>query len=169
MNNGLPTMNEMAQKLTRFGAPHDRVLRRCTQSAAGCWIYPGRANRGGYGLVQTGTKLAGDRRERLAHTVVYEALVGSVPDGLELDHLCRTPRCVNPAHLEPVTHAENMRRSPLVGRARGRQYSERTHCANGHEYTPENTTYVAKTNSRRCLTCHRERGTKSRHAKAAAR
>lgn len=82
---------------------------------------------------------------RPAHRFAYEQMVGPVPDGLELDHLCCVPPCVNPAHLEPVTHAENMRR----------WYSKRTGCPQGHEWTEENTWLWR--NQRHCRTCARIR------------
>ena len=69
-----------------------------------CWIWTGALNERGYGRAWGGP----------AHRVFYERHVGQVPPGLELDHLCRNRACVNPAHLEPVTHAENMRRSALA-------------------------------------------------------
>lgn len=70
----------------------------------GCWVWRGGRMPFGYGSVWL------DGRTRLAHRVFYERLVGPIPDGLQLDHLCRNPPCVNPAHLEPVTHTENSRR-----------------------------------------------------------
>ncbi len=71
----------------------------------GCWLWAGHINHLGYGTmhVEGGAN-------RFAHCLIYEAHRGPVPDGAELDHLCRTTRCVNPDHLEPVTHAENIRR-----------------------------------------------------------
>lgn len=69
----------------------------------GCWVWQG-AKRGGYGRV----KLAGKTQE--AHRVSYEFHIGHIPDGLVLDHLCRNRACINPAHLEPVTQEENIRR-----------------------------------------------------------
>lgn len=69
-----------------------------------CWLWLGSPHHG-YGLVRVGL-----RKQRKAHRVAYELLVGPVPDGLVLDHLCRRKRCINPAHLEPVTQAENIRR-----------------------------------------------------------
>lgn len=85
------------------GTPFERVMWR-TDQTEGCWLYP-QTDRLGYGVVKApGGKNVG------AHRVVYESLVGPVPDGLELDHLCAVRNCVNPAHLEPVTHAENVRR-----------------------------------------------------------
>lgn len=68
-------------------------------------------------------------------------------EGLELDHLCRLPQCVRPSHLEPVPHQMNMERG-------GQRL--KTHCPQGHEYSPENT-YVTKANARQCRTCHREK------------
>lgn len=68
---------------------------------SGCWVYAGELNRNGYGRVW----VEGERR--MAHIAAYEALVGPVPEGLVLDHLCRVRCCCNPHHLEPVTVREN--------------------------------------------------------------
>ena len=103
-----------------------------------------------------------------AHRFAYELANGPIPGGLSLDHLCRNPGCVNPAHLEPVTHAENMRRTT------GTRY-RKTHCPEGHEYTEENTYLHAR--KRQCKECRRVRcrGRKTppsrlrRQAEAAAR
>jgi hypothetical protein len=84
-------------------------------AASGCWVWGGPRTELGYGVLWANTR----PRSRKAHRVVYEIHRGPIPAGLELDHLCRNPSCVNPDHLEPVTHAENMRRSPLVGRCGG--------------------------------------------------
>lgn len=106
-----------------------------------CWIWTGAKNALGYGRIAIG-----QNRQAKAHRFVYEALVGPIPDGLELDHLCVTPSCVNPAHLEPVTHAENMRRYG----------ARKTLCKRGHTRTPENIAIYRKPNgrlSRVCLKC----------------
>lgn len=71
----------------------------------GCWLWRGGQDGKGYGRV-----FVFGRGAMGAHVATYELLVGPVPEGLHLDHLCRTPLCVNPAHLEPVTNAENVRR-----------------------------------------------------------
>jgi hypothetical protein len=108
----------------------------------GCWEWRGSRLVSGYGL------LVNADGSLLAHRVVYELLVGPIPDGMELDHLCRNPSCVRPSHLEPVTHAENTRR----GNA-GKHQASRTHCPQGHEYTAENT-YVHN-GRRNCRACRR--------------
>lgn len=117
---------------------------------SGCWYWTGYLSRDGYG--QYGADLV--------HRMVYEALVGAIPLGAQLDHLCHNAdltcaggstcehrRCANPAHLEPVNAATNMARGV---RAR------RTHCPQGHEYTPENTHLAA--NRRVCRACDTKAG-----------
>lgn len=116
--------------------------------ATGCWTWHGAfGGDGHYGAAMVDGKLV------VTHRYVYELLVGPIPKGLEIDHLCQNTRCCNPEHLEPVTHAENLRRGYL------RRFP-RTHCANGHEMTPENTYEYA--NARVCRTCTREKGRKYR-------
>jgi len=86
-----------------------------------------------------------------AHRIIYQLLVARIPDNLTIDHLCKNRSCVNPAHMEPVTLAENQRRAPTVGTVnRGK-----THCPKGHEYTSENTYYWNDrgNQARRCRTC----------------
>jgi hypothetical protein len=73
----------------------------------GCWLWCDSGHLGGYGRMMVGGK------RQLAHRLVYTLIRGPIPEGLELDHLCRQTACVNPDHLEPVTHQENMRRSPV--------------------------------------------------------
>jgi hypothetical protein len=109
-----------------------------------CWLWTGQINQKGYPRVGVGSRAIG------AHRVMYELLVEPIPDGLELDHLCRVRHCVNPDHLEPVTHRENTRRGKPT----------RTRCKNGHKFTPENT-YIGQWATgpvRLCRTCKREQG-----------
>ncbi len=79
--------------------------------ANGCWLWTAARNENGYPLLWAGGKMI------RAHRFSYEVHVGSIPAGLDLDHLCRVRHCVNPAHLEPVTRSENLRRSPLIAEA----------------------------------------------------
>lgn len=96
----------------------------------GCWNWTGPFSRG-YGFIQDGA-----RKRYQAHRFVYEQVVGPIPDGKEIDHVCRNTKCVNPdpGHCEPVTHAVNVQR----GNA-GIANALKTHCKRGHEFTPENT------------------------------
>lgn len=122
-------------------------------TAAGCWlIKPTRIQVTGYGVIQRRGK------QRLAHRLSYEAFVGPIPDGLQIDHLCRVRACFNPEHLEPVTARENILRSPFT---QASKHAATTHCPAGHEYTPENTRFYAKTGGRPyrlCKSCARARG-----------
>ena len=108
---------------------------------ATCWLWTGAKSTGGYGRIYWSGKLL------QAHRVVYELERGPIPDGLELDHLCRVRSCVNPDHLEPVTSRENLLRGVGASAANAR----RTACENGHEFTPENTYRWRGT--RGCKTC----------------
>jgi len=107
-----------------------------------CWEWTGARNTSGYGQACLGGRTWG------AHRLVYLLVMGQLPD-LPLDHLCRNRLCVNPEHMEPVTSAENTRRSPLVGA----KNAAKRHCPRGHEYTPANTMMCF---SRKCRTCARE-------------
>lgn len=127
----------------------------------GCWLFTGRAEVNGYGVVSEPTALGS--RTKLVHRLVYEALERALRDGEELDHLCRTPRCCNPLHLEPVTHAENMRRG--IGGIRQRR---KTHCPQGHEYTAENTRLKQPGDRRECRECGREYDRRKAAARKAA-
>lgn len=124
----------------------DRLMARVIVTASGCWIYTGPLNHGGYGVISIGQRTDGRSIQRRAHRVAYEHLVGPIPDGLTLDHLCRTPACVNPSHLEPVTAAENIKRAA----------ASITTCAQGHPYDASNT-IRRRDGRRRCRECNRVR------------
>jgi HNH endonuclease len=110
-----------------------------------CHIWLGQLNEGGYGIFHR------DGRRLLAHRASHEFHIGPIPDGLVVDHRCGRTSCVNPAHLEAVTQHVNT----LRGHA-GDQNSYKTHCVNGHEFTPENTRMRANGHGRDCRACHRE-------------
>lgn len=92
-----------------------------------CWLWNGATQATGYGICRH------EGKTRRAHRVVYTLLVGEIPEGLHLDHLCRVRSCVNPKHLEPVTNAENGRRG-LAGETNRKRMLGLTHCKNGHEF-----------------------------------
>ena len=112
---------------------------------SGCWNFTGASTKEGYGRIHL------DGRLQLPHRVMYEKLIGPIPNGLELDHSCRNPSCCNPEHLEPVT--------PQVNQLRGNTVSSRnalvTCCPKGHPYDKENTR-VRPDGSRNCKECDRE-------------
>lgn len=132
----------------KHGQPHpldERILRRRLITESGCWEYLGARTPFGHGNMSVGSQTDGTSRIRKVHAVAYEIWVGPIPEGLELDHLCRNPPCFNPEHLEPVTHQENLRRAYPLG--------ELFKC--GHEITPENICPPPQT--RRCRTCKNAR------------
>lgn len=116
-----------------------------------CWVWTG-AIRGRHGYGNFGA----DGRTWGAHQWSYTHVVGPVPDGLELDHLCRTRACVRPSHLEPVTPAENVRRGDAPRLTRERNRND-TVCGAGHLLTDDNTYVQPKTGYRYCRTCQRRR------------
>lgn len=125
----------------------DRTEGKYLVTESGCWEWQGARQDRGYGVL---TVLGYQIR---THRYFYESLVGPVPDGLELDHLCRNPPCVNPEHLEPVTHAENMRRYS-ESHVNSFPSLENSHCPHGHAMTEENT-YVKPNGGASCRECGR--------------
>lgn len=125
-----------------------RLERLTRLEDSGCWTYTGSLHANGYGQFWI------NRQNRVAHRVAYELLVGEVPAGADLDHLCRNRACCNPAHLEPVTRRENARR--------GIKGVLTTHCPHGHEYVEENIYRNPKTGHRMCRTCNRDRARRRR-------
>jgi hypothetical protein len=121
----------------------------------GCWLWQQFITQNRYGLIRI------DGSKRGAHRGVYQRLVGPIPEGHELDHLCRVRHCVNPEHLEPVTHLENVRRSPVI-------MARRERCVAGHEFS-ENNTYVSPDGRHHCRECCRARSRKWKAKQATER
>ncbi len=111
----------------------------------GCLEWTGARTWNGYGT------FSANGHRTLAHRFAYEWLVGPIPTGLDIDHLCRNRGCVNPNHLEPVTRQENILRGEAAERLRAK-YAARTHCRNGHPYNAANL-YLYKNGYRYCRAC----------------
>jgi hypothetical protein len=112
-----------------------------------CWLWTGIRYPKGYGEVTI------HKVPKRAHRYVYELLVGPVPEGKVLDHICRQRGCVNPAHLRVVSHRENLHAKG--SKALAAKNTSKTHCPHGHEYTEENTyTHAGR---RHCWTCKKAR------------
>lgn len=116
-----------------------------------CWLWTGATHSAGYGVINM---CGGGEKSRLgyAHRLSYEWLVGPIPSGLHIDHLCRVRNCVRPDHLEPVTMEENIRRG--APNPRGLGHSSQA-CPKGHPYSGENL-YRTPKGFRNCRACRRE-------------
>jgi hypothetical protein len=162
----------MAQKKRTGPKPRpdaERVLERATPSENGCLIAGGKLKPNGYGR-------AG--RNGYAHRAVYEHFYGPIPPGLQVDHRCHNEdpdcpggptcphrACVNHEHLQLATPSENISagRTAVTTRA---YYAAKTHCKNGHRYTPETESFVKNGSGtrRRCLICMRAYSHKHYHS-----
>ena len=111
----------------------------------GCWLWTSYIGSNGYGKFTT------THWSRGAHRVAYELAIGTIPQELQLDHLCRVRHCVNPKHLEVVTAKENT----LRGNGLAAQNAKKTHCPQNHPYDSQNTGYRKNGRSRACKECHR--------------
>lgn len=120
----------------------------------GCWNWTGTRHREGYGQ---STKPGSAKKQMLAHRLSYEAHVGPIADGMVIDHLCENRLCVNPDHMEVVMNGTNVYR----GNSWAGKNMRKTHCVRGHEFTPENTRIVRRSNGsgeyRECRACRRNR------------
>lgn len=128
--------------------PRERLEAKTERRPDGCWIWTGGCDSSGYGAIKV------DGRKVGTHRASYELHVGPIPEGLQIDHLCRVTRCLNPDHLEAVTPRVNTLRSEGIAAREAAQ----THCKRGHEFTPENTYTGGTPAGRRCRTCRRDQG-----------
>jgi hypothetical protein len=117
----------------RYGSPVTRFFNRVCVTDT-CWLWLGARSSGGGRGPRYGSFRVRDQNYK-AHRYAYELLVGPIPKGLTLDHLCNVKHCVNPDHLEPVTNRENILR---LETAVARQHLEATHCPKGHPYSGPN-------------------------------
>ncbi|MGW5636683.1 hypothetical protein [Streptomyces sp. NPDC003832] len=161
----------MPEKITKVGDSRlpKRYWSKVSVQPNGCWQWTGAPDKDGYG------EFWRNGRHHRAHRVSYEALVGAIPAGLEMDHLCHTRDvscdgthckhrgCVNPSHLEPVSRAENNRRNRSVATIN----AGKTHCPSGHEYNAVNTYTWGK--NRYCRPCNRANVAKYKARKLAER
>ena len=128
------------------GSPEERFWAK-VDAFGDCWEWTAYKNKDGYGIFRPGNK----RTMIRAHRFSWMILVGNIPPDKELDHLCRNRGCVNPDHLEPVTHRVNMSRTDLPTKALQRLTAQRTHCPKNHPYSGEN--LLMDNGARRCRTC----------------
>ena len=124
------------------------IRKRVTVTTSGCWEWSGWRNNLGYGYIRH------EGRDRPVHRVLMELMSGPFTSGIDIDHLCKNPCCLNPAHLEAVTHRENIRR----GKA-----ATKTTCKRGHDLTNPKNVYRRKNGKRWCAECHRTIWNKGAH------
>lgn len=150
--------------------PHVRALSK-TEQGDGCWEYGGKIGNRGYGLVFIETLPDGREKWALAHRVVYEGMVGPIPEGMFLCHHCDNRKCVRPDHIFVGTDADNKADMYAKGRhPHGETHwkSKVTHCPQGHPYSGDNL-YIRNCGRRMCRACNNERRRKyHQRAKTAA-
>lgn len=152
-------MRRMRDPVERFWSHVDK------DGPGGCWLWTGNLNHLGYARYFI-TVAPKTRISVPAHQFAYEALVGPAPDGLEPDHLCRVRHCVNPAHVEWVTHRENVLRGTSFMATKAAQET----CVNGHPFTEENIyRRPGRPTWRACRQCLRDRARELARAKRRTR
>lgn len=138
--------------MNNLTATQARIMSRVSVEDRGyrtpCWVSNRTSNEAGY------TRMRYLGAMRSTHRVAYAVFVGQIPEGLELDHLCRVRACCRPDHLEPVTHRVNTLRGDTITA----HHAAKTHCPQGHAYTPDNLyVWQGDPSKRTCLTCRRAR------------
>lgn len=141
----MPDYREAAARIIEY---REKVI----VGLGGCWNWPTRIAKNGYGRISHGN------RDYLAHRVFYTAYKGLPDADLDIDHLCRNRRCVNPDHLEAVTRKVNLNRGLGTG-------PRKTHCVHGHSLEDA---YQDKRGGRQCRTCTMNRAAEARAERRAA-
>lgn len=137
-----------------FGTKDPKRKHGYTIEECGCWEYQGIVDKHGYPFLSVYRyKNRTKPTSVFAYRYYFELWVGEIPEGMELDHLCNNPLCINPEHLEPTTRAENMRRAA----------ERRTHCKHGHEHSVHGFMFWGTRKRRECKACYKNRLAK--HAK----
>lgn len=129
----------------------ERFWEKVEETPDGCWLWTAATDKDGYGVF-----VGAPYGTSSAHRIAYRFVVGLIPAGLTIDHLCRTLTCINPAHLEPVSNRENILRGDGITAVNARK----THCKRGHPLSGDNL-YPRPDGDRDCRTCRRERGRRS--------
>jgi hypothetical protein len=134
--------------------PIMRFWQKVSIQENGCWLWDAGISNHGY------SEFSLDGKMIKGHQFAYEHFRGSIPEGLEPDHLCRNRACVNPWHMELVVHIENCNRGEV-----GKHNRDKTHCPHGHLYDESNTYYAPGVTNRQCRICKRENKRKYRDRK----
>jgi hypothetical protein len=130
-----------------------RLISNIAPDEKGCWIWIGSEHNAGYGCLKLGRKYI------LAHRILYEMFFGAIPEDKEIDHLCRVRKCVNPFHLEAVSHRENV----LRGKSLQAENARKTQCKRGHPLSGDNVVYFKnRPTERQCRICVRIRSERRR-------
>lgn len=135
----------------------ERLRRRYVTEQNECWVWTGGIAKNGYSKVRI------NNRYQSGHRAFYEHYKGPIPGGLQIDHLCRNKRCVNPDHLEAVTARVNTRRSDNLTARKARQ----THCIRGHPLSGDNLYVTPKDGRRQCRICRGYASARHYHGRAA--
>ena len=125
----------------------ERVLSRLVIDSSGCLLWTGAVNKGGYGVVGIGPRI------EYVHRLMYRWFIGPIPDGHQIDHLCRVRHCASPADIEAVTQRLNI----LRGTAPTAVNAAATRCVNGHEFDLINTYDRTDRTGRQCRACGHDR------------